>query len=404
MAVRITDQLLKRSNPDPNRKPIWDSVVTGFHFRPHTREKGQGQFYVKYRAGGKQRRTKIGAYPGTKLAVARKKAADIMLAVGAGKDPAPAKPHQNTPERRQDGTVAAIIDLFVERYCKRNQKTWRETERMLNQLVVPTLGGHNIGEITRRDILDLLDAAVENNGPTTANRLHAYLSKMFNWAVIQDYLDLSPMVRGMKPAREQSRDRTLTDDEMRKIWQATRNLGIPFGPFYRFLILTGQRLRECAGIRWQELHGLDSDRPVWIIPRDRYKTNIEQRLPLSRAAVDALLEMRPVVPEDYRHVFIGRNDDNPINGYGRVKGRLDKASGVADWKNHDLRRTMRTWMGLDRDIGVAIAELCIGHKRQGIEAVYNVAVPEDHMREAFEKWAGHLTAFDEAPAKVVSIR
>jgi integrase len=64
-------------------------------------------------------------------------------------------------------------------------------------------------------------------------------------------------------------------------------------------------------------------------------------------------------------------------------------SGVADFRLHDLRRTVRTRIA---QLGVAphVAERVLGHVPAGIERTYNVHdfVPE--MRAALNGWAEEL--------------
>jgi len=51
-------------------------------------------------------------------------------------------------------------------------------------------------------------------------------------------------------------------------WDATLQLGWPFGPLLRLLLLTGQRESEVAGLRWSEL---DIPNRVWDLPGMRTK-------------------------------------------------------------------------------------------------------------------------------------
>ena len=40
-------------------------------------------------------------------------------------------------------------------------------------------------------------------------------------------------------------------------------MGYPYGPLFRLLILTGQREREVADMRWSEV---DFEKRLWTIP------------------------------------------------------------------------------------------------------------------------------------------
>ena len=59
------------------------------------------------------------------------------------------------------------------------------------------------------------------------------------------------------------------------------------------------------------------------------------------------------------------------------------------WRPHDLRRTMRTGLAA-AGISENIAELVIGHTRQGIVAVYDLHRYDAEKRSALEAWERRL--------------
>jgi integrase len=63
--------------------------------------------------------------------------------------------------------------------------------------------------------------------------------------------------------------------------------------------------------------------------------------------------------------------------------------GVAPWTFHDCRRTMRTRLA-ELQVPDHIAELCIGHARQGLARIYDQHRYEREMRAAFDAWAARL--------------
>jgi integrase len=92
----------------------------------------------------------------------------------------------------------------------------------------------------------------------------------FHWHEGRTDNFVSPIVRGMprrvKP-EQRSRDRTLTDDELRRVWRAADESDEPFPALVQFLLLTGARLNEAARMRWDEIDGED-----WLLPAVRHKT------------------------------------------------------------------------------------------------------------------------------------
>ena len=61
-----------------------------------------------------------------------------------------------------------------------------------------------------------------------------------------DLLPASPVAGVKPPAKEQSRDRVLSDVEMAVFWRATGAIGWPWGGLFRTLALTMQRLDEAS--------------------------------------------------------------------------------------------------------------------------------------------------------------
>lgn len=66
----------------------------------------------------------------------------------------------------------------------------------------------------------LVEDVADSGAPILANRLVALLSKMFSFALDHPEvkgLTVNPATKIPRPGREQSRDRVLTDDEVRTL-------------------------------------------------------------------------------------------------------------------------------------------------------------------------------------------
>ena len=84
------------------------------------------------------------------------------------------------------------------------------------------------------------------------------------------------------------------------------------------------------------------------------------------------------------YVFAG--SVGKISGFSKLKIALDKASGVTDWRLHDLRRTAATSM---QELGVPnhIVEAVLNHSIVGVGAHYLHAELEKQKAEALATWA-----------------
>lgn len=287
------------------------------------------------------------------------------------------------------------MDIFVERHAKPNTRpaTAAETERSLKREVVGRWKGRRLSTITKADVHELLDEIVDRGSPIAANRLLATFRKCCSWAVERGLIEKSPCDGVKPPAIGKSRDRVLSDAELKRVWRACDALGYPFGPMIQLLIVTAQRRDEVSGLTWQEL---DLDAKAWTLPRARAKNNVEHVTPLSTAAL-AIISGLPKIGTEPSFLFTttGRG---PVSGFSKAKTMLDKmlaADGAGDfphWTFHDLRRTGAT--GLARiGVNLPVVERILNHvgaSFSGVAGVYQRHSFDTERRHALDAWAEHI--------------
>lgn len=356
MAKALTVKQLDTLQAGPTRREVPDGLLAGLYFV--IQPSGSKSWAVRYRHAGKPCKLTLGRYPAVDLATARLRAREALQAAALGRNPAAEKQEAARQSADTRNTVASQLNAFYARHVKPNNtvRTAGEVMRALDKDVRPAWGNRRVQDITRRDVVELLDGIVDRGTPIAANRALAYMRKFFNWLVERDVLSASPCDRVKAPAAEQDRDRVLSDSELRWLWTATERTGYPFGPFVRFLLLTGQRRDEAAKLRWSEIAKPD----LWTIPKERTKNRTAHDVPLSGAARDLLADL-PRVAGSAGYVF-STNGTAPISGYSHAKERLDRfmltmareeaaQRGLApeeivipDWRLHDLRRTLASGM------------------------------------------------------------
>jgi integrase len=217
------------------------------------------------------------------------------------------------------------------------------------------------------------------------------------------------------PSAEESRDRILTDREIRIFWKATEQFEYPFGPMWRLLLLTGQRRQEISGMTRKEL-SLQSDKPVWTIPASRTKNGETHVVPLSALAMDINQSLPRIAGSQFCFTTTG---ETHVTGYSRSKRRLDAAmlgimreeatgAELPSWTLHDLRRTMASGMA-KLGINLPVIEKVLNHTSgsfAGIVGVYQRHEFAHEKRRALEVWASFIAGlvFDDARATIVPIR
>jgi integrase len=283
MGKGLTTRAVEAAKAADERQEIADAYLRNLYLVVQAKT-GAKSWAVRYRFHGQSRKLTLGSFPAIDLKAARELGAKALRAVAEGHDPAREKVLARITE---PDTIEAVAAQFIERHCQRvnRPKTIYETERLLNRHVLPRWRGRPIASIARRDVLNVLDRVIDSGAPIEANRTLAAVRKLFNWALSRDIIAASPCAGVKPPAAEQSRDRVLSDDELRNVWGASAAVGWPLGPIVQMLILTGQRRDEVGRMAWSEL---DLKARLWTLPRERVKTNQAHEVPLSDAAVTVL--------------------------------------------------------------------------------------------------------------------
>ncbi len=144
---------------------------------------------------------------------------------------------------------------------------------------ISAIGSRKVKDVERADIRRLLQNITARGATIQANRTHALVSKIFNWAISEDLATVNP-VRGIaRPGIEQPRDRILTDDEIRAVWNACEQEPLAYGIAVKLRFLTAQRSGEITRMRWQDIDG-----DWWTVPAEHAKNGLAHRVPLSRQA------------------------------------------------------------------------------------------------------------------------
>jgi integrase len=208
--------------------------------------------------------------------------------------------------------------------------------------------------------------------------VRSQLVAALNWAIEREYLDTSPAAAIKKRKIEASRDRVLSEEELRKIWRAADKLSNPSRSLVKAWILTGQRRDEVRCMMWNEI---DLDRALWTLPGARNKGKRDHEIPLAPAML-ALLGDRP---RQGSPVF-STDSQKPYAGQKRLKAILDRESGVSGWTFHDFRRTASTGMA-SLHVPQDTIDRVLNHAKTALAGTYNRHQYLDDKRRALEAWA-----------------
>lgn len=430
--VKLTDAAVQRLKAPPGcRVDYFDAAYPGLALRvtgavdqwPERRI-----WTLFYRFGGKQRRlTFEPAYPALGLANARDEATKARLLIQAGADPAAKRAEGKAKAARAPDTIANVVELYIKRSLEAKGRAPRyieETRRSFRLHVLSRWADRDIGTITRRDVIELLDKVMDEGssvridgkkkkvpgGPIAANRTLSAVRALFNFALRRGIIESTPVALVERPGEETQRERTLTSDEIKAVWRGADTLGYPFEPYFRLALITGQRRDEVARMRWSDLD-LDQAK-TWTLSAESTKAGRSHVVPLPQSAVDILKALprktmaigSALRPSPYVFTTSG---NVPVSGFSKAKPRLDASIAKArreagqdampSWTIHDLRRTVATELGR-----LGVARLIIGkvlnHADRSVTGIYDRHAYLAEKRAALEAWARHLGELTCVPA------
>lgn len=399
------------------RRELFDTQAPGLCLR--VSDKGHKTFYWRGRVkglvnrkgtAGAPIRVLIGDARLVGLGDARDLAREYARQALRGEDPRAALKVAEVAKAKE---AASKFEIVAERYIEIEVAKMARPKAVaapIRNYLIATWKGRPVASITDADVAEVIQRIKEDGKAHTAIMVLAYCKSMFSWASSLGQrkstgLNQDPCIK--ITAKEfkldiQARQVSLSDDQLRIVWDAAGTLPDPWSAFTRMLILTGQRRSEVSDMAWREINFRDSE---WTVPAARMKGKAGKRrehlVPLTPAMVEILETIKESQPQGAQFVFSTNNGRKAVTSFSDAKTALDKASAelavkegaepLPDWRFHDLRRTVRTGFAkLERDIPATVAERVLAHVQGGIEAVYNVHGYAKEKRDALTLWNARL--------------
>jgi integrase len=365
---------------------ILDAIVPGLILRVGAHRR---TWQYRIRTNGHYARRPLGHFPGVGLIEARDAARNLVERLDCGAPPAPAPQH---PRSAATLTLGGLIDRY-EKMRERERtrvKTLPAAMAVLRRCLKPWLD-LPADKFTKTDLRTARNIIADRDATVQANRLLGYAGPVLRWAAEEDLIPVN-FTPDIRRSSEEKRKRKLSHAEIAAIWRACEEFerssaARSFGRLVRFLLTTAQRRDEGASLRYRDIVN-----SVWRQEQNKSDRPHELRLPKLALALIGEGE-----PDEL--VFAGRGGGK-ISGWSKLKRALDAASGVTDWRLHDLRRTAASGA---QTAGASnhVVQLVLNHAIPGVGAVYLHAQLEREKGEALEAWAEALIRIIE-PSQVAA--
>lgn len=357
---------------------------------------------LKYRINGKEKLLSFGAYPAVSLARARFLAAAAREALARGDDPGVLKAEVKRAARQAEAgdsepageLFSTVAELwFAEHSSRKNARTAARWQTFIDY-TKKEIGSMPITQIKAADLVRMTKAINDDGKHETARRTFSTVGRIFRYAVAHDLVERNPAsdvkLADFLPSAETRHYACLKDPKaigglMRAIDEYEGS------PITRLALnlaaLTFVRPGELRHAEWTEIH---EDAAEWRIPPEKMKAKALHIVPLSRQALSAIEQLRPLTGGGLYLFPSERSDkramsDNTINaalrrmGYTREEMTGHGFRGMASTRLHELGYSHQ-----------AIEAQLAHAERDEVAAAYNHALYLEDRRKLMQAWSDQL--------------
>lgn len=361
----LTDAKVRAARGSEKERLLSDG--SGLFLR--VRATGKDWLFI-YSMEGKRRKQGLGSYPEVTLERAREKASLSRSAVADGKDAINATAQAKKAQKAAEAALAARMTVrqLFEAWFSAQVVTHKDggdrVKRIVEKDVLPTMGDRFADEVTRADVMRLLDRLKARGLRRSVNVLLQILRQMFWYGLAREIIRADPTAsieRKDAGGRENERTRILAPEEIAGLASALSKAGvIPSTQDAVWLLLgTCARLGELVKAKWGDF---DEAAGTWLIPAENSKNGRPHLVHLSGFAKRHLRSLRahsgsavwlypnpkgtgPMWPSAIQRQFRDRqmSPEKGLKSRNAVPQSLVLKGGT--WTCHDLRRTGATMMG-----------------------------------------------------------
>jgi integrase len=385
----LSAKALAAVRPSNNTIELVDGYVPGLRVR--ILPNGTRSWSLNIRdSKGVRRRFDVGVGHG--LAEARRKAEVMRRGVREGADPTSerrAARQRAQAAREGEGTLGSLLDRYFDTGPGVQLRRAGKSKRLVRTVFDCALGRPML-DVRGPELQLIADGWKSAASASLAVRL---LRPCLKWAEKRGLVQAG-VAALEQPATVGKRERVLREHELRAVWLHLRGM---HGNVLKWLLWTGCRLNEAAGLMWGEIDG-----DCWTIPAKRAKNGRWRTVPLPS---QALALLRSFDLGDPNALVFPSTRGGILSNWDRETKRLHARSGTAGWHRHDLRRTIATMLG---DLGFAphVVSAVLGHANiaEGATALYARSRYQREHREALHALADEFDRLVASGSNVIRLR
>jgi integrase len=351
-------------------------------------------WHLKYRFDGKEKKLSFGAYPEISLLDARQKRDEARRQLANGIDPGAVRKAQKQTKIESTETFEVISREWYARFI--SSWTTGHAETIKNRLerdVFPWIGKRPIAEIKAPEVLKVLQRVESRGTLETAHRIRTICGQVFRYAVATGRADRDPAtdLRGALPQPQEKHRAAIT--EPKKAGELLRAIDGYQGSFVvkcalRFLPLVFTRPGELRHAEWSEI---DFENAEWNIPAGKMKMREPHLVPLSKQAIEILMELKELTGAS-RYCFpSGRSFDRPMSDNALVAALRRMGFEKSEMTAHGFRAMARTILDEVLQVRSDFIEHQLAHAvRDPNGRAYNRTAHLAERKKMMQTWADYL--------------
>ncbi len=390
--MKLTDTAVRKSKPQDNPYRMAD----GGGMYLEVASNGSKYWRMAYRFADKQKTLALGVYPEVSLADARGRRGEARKLLAHGGDPGALK---QTQKKQAKVAAANSFELIARELHALKTPMWSKSHaldwiRGLEREIFPVMGDRPIAEIEAPDVLDAIRAIEGRGAHEISARTLQRVNAVCAYAIATGRARINPAaaIKGaLAPQPKVKHFAALTEKELPEFLRAVAEY--PAYPLTkvatRLLMLTFVRTGEVRGAKWCEF---DLDAGLWVIPAERMKAREPHTVPLSRQALEALAELKPLTGHG-EHLFPGRYREGSIISENTVLKVIERLGYKGRMTGHGFRTIASTYLNGVGMIRPDVIEAQLAHAEgNATRAAYNRADYMEYRTAMMQFWADTLDA------------
>lgn len=354
---------------------------------------GKKYWRLRYSIAGKEKSLSLGVYPAISLKDARAEAAKKRQILKNNADPAAERKSQKIQKKIESTNSFQSV---ADEWFKKQVHTWVNThandvKRRLEVNIYPQLGKLPIHEIEAPELLSAIQK-IENRGAyDLAHRVMQVCGQVFRYGIATGKCKRNPAgdLKGALTPHVPKHQNAIRPEQLPKLLKDIsqyESIGDKQTRLaMQLLAHTFVRTSELINAQWSEF---ELEKALWVIPAERMKMKTEHLVPLSKKAIELLLEVKPLSGKSL-YLFPGRNPQKTISN-NTILFALYRLGYKGKMSGHGFRSVASTILN-ESGFNPDVIERQLAHcERNQVRGAYNRAEYIKDRINLMQWWSDYL--------------